>query len=98
MNWAKTGQILKIGEEIWIKGLNLEENPWKMSILEDLGEFQLFWAVLEERESFEHLGDFQKLTDWTSREYLGLIAILKEELEEVGLMTLVADLKYLNFI
>ena len=27
---------------------NLEENPWKMSILEYLGEFQWFWAVLEE--------------------------------------------------
>ena len=40
MNWAKTGQILKIEKEIWIKGLNLEENSWMMSILEDLGEFQ----------------------------------------------------------
>ena len=29
---------------------NLEENPWMMSILEDLGEFQWFWAVLEERK------------------------------------------------
>ena len=26
---------------------NLEENPWMMSILEDLCEFQRFWAVLE---------------------------------------------------
>ena len=59
MNWAKIEQILKIGEEIWIKGLNLEENQWMMLILEDLGEFQWFWAVLEERKkSFEHLGDF----------------------------------------
>ena len=57
-----------------------------MSILEDLGEFQWFWAVLEERKkSFEHLGVFfQKMADWTSREYLGLIAILKEEFEDVG--------------
>ena len=29
---------------------NIEENPWKMSILEYLGEFQWFWAVLEERK------------------------------------------------
>ena len=47
MNWAKTGQILKIGEEIQIKGLNLGR------ILEDLGEFQWFWAVLEERKKKE---------------------------------------------
>ena len=53
MNWAKTGQILKMGEEIQIKGLNLEENPWMMSILEDLGEFQWFWAVLEEGKKKE---------------------------------------------
>ena len=32
---------------------NLEENPWMMSILEDLGEFQWFWAVLEERKKKE---------------------------------------------
>ena len=32
---------------------NLEENPWMMSIFEDLGEFQLFWAVLEERKKKE---------------------------------------------
>ena len=38
------------------------------------------------------------MTDWTSRDYLGLIAILKEELEEVGFMKLVADLKSLNLI
>ena len=50
------------------------------------------------RKSFEYLGDFQKLTDWTSREYLGLIVILKEEFEEMGFMKLVADLKSLNFI
>ena len=50
------------------------------------------------RKSFEHLGDFQKLTDWTSREYLGLLAILQEELEEVGFMKILADLKSLNFI
>ena len=54
MNWAKTEQILKIREEILIKELkpwkNLEENPWMMSILEDLGDFQWFWVVLEERK------------------------------------------------
>ena len=32
---------------------NLEENPWMMSILEYLGEFQWFWAVLEERKKKE---------------------------------------------
>ena len=32
---------------------NLEENPWRMLILEDLGEFQWFWAVLEERKKKE---------------------------------------------
>ena len=42
--------------------------------------------------------NFQKLADWTSMEYLGLIAILKEEFEKVGFMKLVADLKSLNFI
>ena len=29
---------------------NLEKNPWMISILEDLGEFQWFWVVLEERK------------------------------------------------
>ena len=32
---------------------NLEENPWMMSIFEDLGEFQWFWTVLEERKKEE---------------------------------------------
>ena len=32
---------------------NLEENPWMMLILEDLGEFQWFWAILEERKKKE---------------------------------------------
>ena len=41
---GQTEQILKVGEEIWIKGLNLEENPWMMSIPEDLREFQWFWC------------------------------------------------------
>ena len=32
-------------------------------ILEDLGEFQWFWAVLEERrKSFEHLGEFSEIS------------------------------------
>ena len=57
MNWAKTGQILKIREEILIKELkpwkNLEENFMEDLILEDLGEFQWFWAVLEERKKEE---------------------------------------------
>ena len=43
MNWVKTGQILKIREEILIKELkpwkNLEENFMEDLILEDLGEF-----------------------------------------------------------
>ena len=50
MNLAKIEQILKIGEETRIKGLNLEVNPWMMSILEYLGEFQWFWAVLEDKK------------------------------------------------
>ena len=53
MNWAKTGQILKIGEEIWIKGLNLGrifKNSMEELILKDLGEFQWFLAVLEEKK------------------------------------------------
>ena len=53
MNWAKIEQILKIGEEIQIKGLNLEENPWMMSIIKNLGEFQWFQAFLEERKKKE---------------------------------------------
>ena len=36
------------------------------------------------------------MTDWTSREYLGLNVILKEEFEEMDLMKLVADVKSLN--
>ena len=34
---------------------NLEENPWKMSILEYLGEFQWFWVVLEGRKQEERV-------------------------------------------
>ena len=37
------------------------------------------------------------MTDWTSKEYLGLIVILKEEFEEMGFMKLVTNLKSLNF-
>ena len=80
-----------------------------MSILEDLGEFQWFWVVLEERkqkkkkkEEEEEKGrvlntqeNFQKLADQTFSEYLGLIAILKEELKEMSFMKLVDDLKSL---
>ena len=32
---------------------NLEENPWMMLILEDIGEFQWFLDVLEERKKKE---------------------------------------------
>ena len=32
---------------------NLEVNPWMMSILEDIGEFQWFWVVVEERKKKE---------------------------------------------
>ena len=57
MNWAKTEQILKIGEEILIKELKpwglIEENFMEELILEDLVEFQWFWAVLEERKKKE---------------------------------------------
>ena len=73
-----------------------------MSILEDIDEFQWFWAVLEERKKkgkvLNTQENFQKLADWTSREYLGLLAILQEELEEVDFMKILADLKSLNFI
>ena len=73
-----------------------------MSIFEDLDEFQQFWAVLEERKKKGRVlntqENFRKLADWTSRDYLGLITILKEEFEEVGFIKLVADLKALNFI
>ena len=69
MHLAKIEQILKIEEEIWIKELKpwwlIEENPWMMSILEDLGEIQLFWAVLEERKKkgrvVNKLGDFLEI-------------------------------------
>ena len=71
-------------------------------ILKDLCEFQWFWIVLEERKKKEEFWTFrryfQKLADWTSREYLGLNVILKEEFEEMGFMKLVADLKSLNLI
>ena len=43
-NWRRN---LDQSVESW---KNLEENPWKMSILEYLGEFQWFLAVLEERK------------------------------------------------
>ena len=46
---------------------NLEENPWKMSILEYLGEFQWFLAVLEERKqegkALDTWKNFQILAD-----------------------------------
>ena len=71
-------------------------------ILEDLDKFYGFQVVLEEKKQEKRVlntqENFQKLADWTSREYLGLIAILKEEFEEVGFMKLINDLKYLNFI
>ena len=63
-----------------------------MKILVSFNGFGPFLKKGRRSKSFEHLGDFQKLTDWTSREYLGLIAILKEEFEEVGFMKLVDDL------
>ena len=54
-NWRKN---LDQRVESW---KDLEENPWMMSILEDLGEFQWFWAVLKGRKSFEHLGEFSEI-------------------------------------
>ena len=41
---------------------NLEENLWKMSILEDLGEFQWFWAVLEERKQEERVWTLRRIS------------------------------------
>ena len=41
---------------------NLEENPWKMSILEYLGEFQWFWAVLEEESKKEELWTLRRIS------------------------------------
>ena len=69
-----------------------------MKILVSFNGFGPFFKKGRRRKSFEHLGDFQKLIDWTSREYLGLIVFLKEEFEEVGFMKLIYDLKSLNFI
>ena len=40
---------------------NLEENLWKMQILEDLGEFQWFWAVLEERKQEERVWTLRRI-------------------------------------
>ena len=40
---------------------NLEENLWKMLILEDLGEFQWFWAVLEERKQEERVWTIKRI-------------------------------------
>ena len=69
-------------------------------ILEDLVEFQWFGPFLkkEERRVLNTKEIFQKLADWTFKEYLGIITILKEEFEEVGFIKLVDDLKFLNFI
>ena len=68
MNWAKTEQILKIGEKFWIKELKhwwlIEENFMEEFILEDLGEFQWFGLFLKKgrrMKSFEHLGDFSEI-------------------------------------
>ena len=69
-----------------------------MTIFVSFNGFGPYLKKGRRRKSFEYLGDFRKLTDWTSREYFGLIAILKEEFEEMGFMKLVADLKFLNFI
>ena len=59
----------RINIENWRKNLdqrveswkNLEENPWMMLILEDLGEFNGFGPFLKKgrrRKSFEYLGEF----------------------------------------
>ena len=40
---------------------NHEENPWMMSILEDLCEFQWFWAVLEERKKKEEFWTLRRI-------------------------------------
>ena len=81
---------------------NLEENPWKMSILEYLGEFQWFWAVLEERKqegrALDTQKNFQILADQTACHKWGFIVMLKDELEEMGFIKLVDNLKYLNLI
>ena len=41
---------------------NLEENPWKMSILEYLGEFQWFWVALEEESKKEELWTLRRIS------------------------------------
>ena len=66
-----------------------------MKILVSFNGFESFLKKGRRRKSFEYLGEF---SDWTSMEYLGLIAILEEEFEELGFMKLVADLKSSNFI
>ena len=48
----KIGEDTRTRVESW---KNLEENPWKMSILEYLGEFQWFWVVLEGRKQEERV-------------------------------------------
>ena len=51
------------------------------------------WRKEEDGRVLNTYENFQKLVDWTSREYLGLITIIKEEFKEVGFMKIVDDLK-----
>ena len=41
---------------------NLEENPWKMSILEYLGEFQWFWPFLKKESKKEELWTLRRIS------------------------------------
>ena len=65
MNWAKTEQKLKIGEEILIKELKpwwlIKENFMEELILKDLGEFQWFLAILEERKKKEEFWTLRRI-------------------------------------
>ena len=59
-----------------------------MLILEDLGEFQWFWAVLEEgrrRKSFEHLGDFSEIDRLDLQGVFGPYRIFKRGIGKSGI-------------
>ena len=52
-NWANIKNWRRNRDQRVESWKNLEKNPWMISILEDLSEFQWFWAVLEERKKKE---------------------------------------------
>ena len=102
MNWVKTGQILKIGEETRIKGFNLwiilkKIHGW-CQFLKILVSFNGFGSFLKKGSKKKEFGHLEEFSDFGRFDLLSLIGLYRNVEGQIWRSRLHENCRWLKII